>query len=92
MIVVVLDDIFKPAPTDTPLKSRMVPVFWANTPSPTPRLLAFVISPPPPPPVDAMVTAPLDADVMVTLEPAIIYDVPSTSCVSEPLRPRAALK
>ena len=38
----------------------------------------------PPPPVDAMVTEPLDPVVIVTLLPALRYDVPSVSLVSDP--------
>jgi len=48
--------------------------------------------PPPPPPAAAlMVTAPFDAEEMVTLSPATIYEVPSANLVSEPLNPNDAV-
>lgn len=46
-------------------------------------------SPPgdPVPPVEEMVMDPFEEDAMVTLLPAMRYDVPSVSLVREPLRP-----
>jgi len=37
------------------------------------------------------VIAPFDADIIVTLSPALRYDVPSVNCVNEPLRPELKL-
>ena len=34
--------------------------------------------------VDEIVICPFDADATIMLEPAVIYDVPSTSLVNEP--------
>ena len=45
---------------------------------------------PPPPPVEEMVTAPLDAEVIVMLLPAIKAEVPSMSRVWDPEKPREA--
>jgi hypothetical protein len=41
--------------------------------------------------VDAIVIAPFDADAMVILSPAVRYEVPSTSRVSEPDKPNDAV-
>jgi hypothetical protein len=39
------------------------------------------------PPVEAIVTCPLEAEVIVTLDPATMNDVPSINCVNDPERP-----
>jgi hypothetical protein len=43
-----------------------------------------VIEPPPPPPVDEIVTAPFEPVVIVTLDPATKYELPSSRWVREP--------
>ena len=35
----------------------------------------------------AIVICPAEPDVIVTFDPAIIYDVPSVSCVKDPVKP-----